>query len=106
MLLFEQNNEKTTRISIKATVISTTKVLSYKDIIKAQQKRNIKDVKTIIIKGRQILKHNRSMLLKIIRKRTRSYKREEAIDEIRASSIKEYCFMLKFKQFVIVITII
>jgi hypothetical protein len=36
MLLFEQNNEKTTRISIKATVIGTAKVLSYEDIIEAQ----------------------------------------------------------------------
>jgi hypothetical protein len=35
ILLFEQNNEKTTRILIKATVIGTAKVLSYEDIIKA-----------------------------------------------------------------------
>ena len=35
MLLFEQNNEKTTRTSIKATVVGTVKVLSYEDIIEA-----------------------------------------------------------------------
>jgi hypothetical protein len=35
MLLFEQNNEKTTRISIKATVMGTAKVLSYEDIVEA-----------------------------------------------------------------------
>lgn len=35
LLLFKQNNEKITRILIKATVMSTAKVLSYEDIIKA-----------------------------------------------------------------------
>lgn len=35
LLLFEQNNEKTTRTLIKATVIGTTKVINYEDIIKA-----------------------------------------------------------------------
>jgi hypothetical protein len=33
LLLFEQNNEKTTRTSIKATVVGTAKVLSYTDSI-------------------------------------------------------------------------
>jgi hypothetical protein len=32
LLLFEQNNEKTTRTLVKATVVGTTRVLSYKDI--------------------------------------------------------------------------
>jgi len=35
LLLFEQNNEKTTRTSIKATVVGTAKVMSYEDIIEA-----------------------------------------------------------------------
>jgi hypothetical protein len=33
---------------------------------------------------------------KIIGKRTRSHEREEAIDEIRALGIEEYCSILKF----------
>jgi hypothetical protein len=66
----------------------------------------MKDIETIIVRGRRISKRNGSMLLKIIEKRTRSHEREEAIDEIRASSIEEYYSVLKFKQFVIVITII
>jgi hypothetical protein len=57
----------------------------------------MKDIETIIIRGRRISKYNGFILLKIIRKRTRSYEREEAIDEIRASSIKEYYSVLKFK---------
>jgi hypothetical protein len=39
MLLFEQNNEKTTRTSMKATVVGTAKVLSYEDIVEARHFR-------------------------------------------------------------------
>ena len=35
LLLFEQNNEKTTRTSIKVTVVGTAKVMSYEDIVEA-----------------------------------------------------------------------
>jgi hypothetical protein len=35
LLLFVQNNEKTTRTLMKATVVGTAKVLSYEDIVKA-----------------------------------------------------------------------
>jgi len=34
-LLFEQNNEKTTRLLIRLTVIGTAKVMSYDNVIKA-----------------------------------------------------------------------
>ena len=34
-LLFEQNNEKITRSSIRSTVIGTAKVMTYDDIIEA-----------------------------------------------------------------------
>jgi len=37
LLLFEQNNEKATRKSIRATVVGSTRVMSYKDIIEAQK---------------------------------------------------------------------
>ena len=66
----------------------------------------MKDIETVIVRGRRISKRNGSMLSKIIEKRTRSHEREEVINEIRALSIEEYCSVLKFKQFVIVITII
>ena len=82
---------------MKATVAGTAKVLSYEDIVEAQQKRDMKDAETVIVRGRRISKRNGSILLKIIEKRTRSYEREEAIDEIRALSIEEYYSVLKFK---------
>ena len=43
-LLFKQNNEKTTRLSIKLTVIKNAKVVTYNDIVKAQKKYDIKKV--------------------------------------------------------------
>jgi hypothetical protein len=51
LLLFEQNNEKTTRTSMKATVVGTAKVLSYEDIVEAQQKRDMKDAETAAVRG-------------------------------------------------------
>ena len=54
----------------------------------------MKDIKTVRVKGRRT-KRNRAPF-KIIEKRTRSHEQEEAIDEIRALSIEEYCFILKF----------
>jgi hypothetical protein len=56
----------------------------------------MKDIETITVKGRRISKRNGSAPSKIIEKRTRSYEREEVIDEIRASGIEEYCSILKF----------
>jgi hypothetical protein len=94
LLLFEQNNEKTTRTSIKATVVGTVKVMSYEDIVEAQQKRDMKDTETVVVRGRRTKRTG--ALSKIIGKRTRSHEREEAIDEIRASGMEEYCSVLKF----------
>jgi hypothetical protein len=93
LLLFEQNNEKTTRTSIEATVVGTAKVMSYEDIVEAQQKRDMKDAETIVVRGRRTKCNGAPSK---IGKRTRSHKREEAIDEIRASGIEEYCSVLKF----------
>jgi hypothetical protein len=44
LLFFEQNNKKATRKSIKATVVNSAKVISYKNIVKAQKQRNVKKV--------------------------------------------------------------
>ena len=89
---------KTTQTSIKATIVGTTKVISYKDIVKAQQKRDMKDIETIAVRGRRISKRNGSTPSKIIGKRTRSHEREEAMDKIRASGIEEYSSILKFSN--------
>jgi hypothetical protein len=96
LLLFEQNNEKNTCTSIKATVVGTAKVLSYKDIVEAQQKRDIKEVEAAAARGRRTSNRNRKALSQVLGKRSRSHEREEAIDEIRASGMEKYCSVLKF----------
>jgi hypothetical protein len=96
LLLFEQNNEKNTRTSVKATVVGTAKVLSYEDIVEAQQKRDIKEVEAAAARGRRTSNRNRKALSQVLGKRSRSHEREEAIDEIRASGMEKYCSVLKF----------
>jgi len=96
LLLFEQNNEKNTRTSIKATVVGTAKVLSYEDIIEAQQKRDMKEAEAAAARGRQTSNRNRKAPSQVLGKRSRSNEREEAIAEIRASGMEKYCSVLKF----------
>ncbi len=79
MLLFEQKNEKTTRKSIKATVVGNAKVLSYGDIVEAKQKRDMEVEGGI--RGRQNVKRKRLIPTQALGKRSRSYERKEAIDE-------------------------
>lgn len=43
LLLFKQNNEKTTRKSMKVIVVGSVRVMSYKDIIEAQKQRDLKE---------------------------------------------------------------
>jgi len=95
LLLSEQNNEETTRTSTKVTIVGTAKVLSYEDIVEAQQKRDIK-AEAVAVQGRQTSKCNKATPSQVIGKRSRSHEREEARDEIRALDIEEYCSVLKF----------
>jgi hypothetical protein len=96
MLLFEQNNEKTTRTSIKATVVGTAKVMSYEDIVEAQQKRDMKEEEAAAVQGRRVSKRNKATLSQVIGKRSRSHEREKGIEEIRAFYLEKYCSVLKF----------
>jgi hypothetical protein len=89
----EQNNEKNTRTSIKATVAGTAKILSYEDIVQAQQKRDVKDAAA---RGRRTSKRSTLAPSNVIGKRSRSQEKEEAINEIRASGMERYCSVLKF----------
>jgi len=96
MLLFEQNNEKTTRTSIKATVVGTAKVLSYEDIVESQQERDMKEEEAVAVRGRRVLKRNKVTPAQIIGKRSRSHEREKAIEDIWALGLEKYCSVLKF----------
>ena len=43
-MLFEQNNEKVSRASIRSTVVGNAKVMSYDDIVEAQRRREVKGI--------------------------------------------------------------
>lgn len=96
LLLFEQNNEKTTRTSIKATVVGTAKVLSYEDIVEAQRKPDIKEAEAVAVRDRQTLECKQSTSSQVIGKRSRRHEKEEAIEQIRALGLEKYCSVLEF----------
>jgi hypothetical protein len=52
LLLFEQNNERNTRKSMKATAVGSAKVLSYEDIVEAQRQRDMKEASADTVRGR------------------------------------------------------
>ena len=52
LLLFEQNNERNTRKSIKATVVSSIKIMSYKDIVEVQKQYNMKEASGDKVQGK------------------------------------------------------
>jgi len=94
LLLFEQNNEKATRKSIKATVVGSARVMSYEDIVEAQKQRDIKDAATVT-RGRGSKRRNPTA--QVLGKRSRGQELEEAEHEIRASGMAGYCSVLDFE---------
>jgi hypothetical protein len=65
LLLFEQNNKKITRNSIKATVVGSARVLSYKDIVEAQKKRDEKEEGAEAVRGRRRSKQHKSTFTQV-----------------------------------------
>lgn len=92
-LLFKQNNEKTTRLSIRSIVTGTTKVMTYDDIIEAQRKRDIKEAITTGVKQRNRKRQNPPTGE---RKRSRVEDLEHGRREIKALGLEEYCSVLQF----------
>lgn len=93
-LLFEQNNEKTTRKSIRATVVGSARVMSYEDIVEAQRQRDLKEAAAEVSQGRR---SKRNPAAQVLGKRSRGQELEEAEQEIKASGMAEYCSVLDFK---------
>jgi hypothetical protein len=91
-LLFEQNNEKQTRISIKSTVTGNAKVMSYDDIVEAQAKRDRREAK------KQGAKCSRGVQSSKTNKRERSLadEAEDAKHDIKALGLEDYCSVLQF----------
>lgn len=95
-LLFAQNNERITRLSVKVTVIGTAKVMSYSDIVQAQRKRNAKDQDTVRYTQR-VRKRRMPVLTKERGKRAKQARFEEAEkarNEIEMLDLREYCSVM------------
>jgi hypothetical protein len=90
-LLFEQNNEKTTRLSIRSTVTGNAKVMTYDDIVEAQRKR---DVKAAITPGAKRGSRKQQNPKTDERKRSHAEELEHGRREIKALGLKKYCSVL------------
>jgi hypothetical protein len=96
LLLFEQNNERNTRKSTKATAVGSAKVMSYEDIVEAQKQRDMKEANTGAVPGRGRGRPKRKPLTQVLGKRSRSNELEVAEQEIRSLGLEEYCSVLRF----------
>jgi hypothetical protein len=94
LLLFEQNNEKTTHKSMKATVVGSARVMSYEDIVEAQKQRDIKEATAEAGRGRRT---KRNASTQVLGKRSRGQELEEAEHEIMVLRMEEYCSVLDVK---------
>ena len=90
LLLFEQNNERNTRKSIKATAVGKAKVLSYEDIVEAQRQRDLKEANADAVRGRGRGRPKRKLPTQVLGKRSRSQELEVAEQEIRSLGMEEY----------------
>jgi hypothetical protein len=87
-LLFEQNNEKTTRQSTGSKVVGHAKVMSYEDILEAQRKRDAKAVARP--------RANRQRSQPMDGTSARQEEKDKAELEIQRSDFGRYCAVLDF----------
>jgi hypothetical protein len=98
LLLFQQNNERAVRVSTKATIIGNARVMKYEDIVKEQEARDEKELKPKAPRGRPRLKRDQQNSPKPEPKRKRrTSEREEAIRDIEAAGLGDYCTVIEFK---------
>ena len=89
-LLFQRNNEKTTRQSARSTIIGNAKIMTYEDIVRAEQKRAAK-------MGAAGAKRGGRRAQKLAEgKRSRVDVLKLSKPEIKAAGLEEYCSVLQF----------
>jgi hypothetical protein len=91
-LLFEQNNEKTTRQSVKSTMPGKARIMTYDDIVKTEQKRAVKVGAVGAKRGRGRPKSSKPGNEKI----SSADELEIGKGEIKALGLEEYCSVLRF----------
>jgi DDE superfamily endonuclease len=91
-LLFEQNNEKTTRQSVKSTMPGNARIMTYDAIVEAEQKRAAKVGATSAKRGGQRPQSSKPGK----GERSRADEVEFGNREIKALGLEEYCSVLQF----------
>ncbi|OQE13948.1 hypothetical protein PENSTE_c041G06370 [Penicillium steckii] len=89
-ILFEQNNEKTSRQSSGQTVIGHAKVMSYDDIVEAQKKREMAVAKPCFIQKRRSKVEDKLL--------SKSEERRKAEQEIQVWGMNDYCSVLDLQN--------
>lgn len=92
-ILFEQNNEKTVRATGKTTVVGRAKVMSYQDILDAQQKRSEKENKKAA-KQRMTLEALTVPVAMMLS--DAEAEKIGAVQEIDAMGLRQFCRVLDF----------
>ena len=94
-LLFDQNNEKTTRSSTRSTVVGVARIMSYDDILEAQKAR---DAKTCTKASQSKSNGVHQKTPKQIPEGLPPHfaEREKAHREIDALGLKDYCSIVEF----------
>jgi hypothetical protein len=94
-MLTKQNNERKVRQSVKSTVVGTAKVMSYHDLMEAEEKRDAKEADRDL-RRRRTGKQARSTPAPSRRKRSRSEEAEIGTREIETMGLRDYCSVLQF----------
>ena len=92
-LLFQQKNERECRQSTRSKAVGKAKVMSYKDIVEAQAKRDTKEA--AVVKGNPSRKRKSSAPVLKEAKRTRRSELKVAEEEIEAGGLENYCSVLQ-----------
>lgn len=80
--LFKQNNKREYRQSTRSVVVGKAKVMSYKDIVEAQAKHDVKEA--AVVKGKRSRKRKASTPEVVRAKRVRKSELEAVEEEIKA----------------------
>ena len=90
-LLFEQNNEKTIRDSVRPKVVGKAKIMCFDDIVEAQNKREKKEME----KANRKRKDKVSAAMPSNEERSRAEEMENARQQIANMGLSSYCSVLE-----------
>lgn len=94
-MLLKQNNERTVRKSVKSTVAGTAKVMSWRDLVEAHDKREAKEADRHS-RSRRTSKPPKLTQPANSREKSRSVEADIGSREIEAMGLGDHCSVLQF----------